>query len=311
MNQSTSEDDSGAASDTRSAVAEVPVIDGETTNGATSEAEIGVRDTLTLVDDLDRVRLFGLELVNAPTLEPVIEEILNGPRRDDGEKLPVVLTPNVDILVHLDESDGTPEAELFSKAQYVLPDGQPLIMVSGFIGEKIAARLPGSELFEELWPRVVAEQIPSVVVASSDHIAELLEARHPKASCVVPPMFDAADDDAIADIVTDVLAASRAVRPSLVFVGIGNPKDARIISALLERWDPRLGPKPLCLGLGGSFLMHLGLKKRAPKIVQRLGMEWFYRFVQEPRRLFHRYFVRDVAFVGIVRREWQASRAKS
>ncbi len=310
MNQSTSEDDSGAVPESRSAVAEVPVVHGLGASDSMPEGENEVRDTLTVTDDLDRVRLFGLEFVNVPTLQPVIEEILHGPRRDD-EKLAVVLTPNVDILVHLDESDGTPEAELFSRAQYVLPDGQPLVFVSRFLGDKLAARLPGSELFEELWPRVVAEQLPSVVVASSDHIAELLEARHPKASCVVPPMFDVDDDDAIAEIVTDVLAASRAIRPSLVFVGIGNPKDARIISCLLERWDPRLGPKPVCLGLGGSFLMHLGLKKRAPKIVQTLCMEWFYRFVQEPRRLFHRYFVRDIAFLGIVRREWQVSRARN
>ncbi len=310
MNQTTSEDDPGATAGHLAEEAESTMVQKGTSHERSPDEGIGIRDSLTIVDDLQRVQLFGLDLVNSPSLDPVIEEILNGPRRDD-EKLPVVLTPNVDILVHLDEATGTPEAELFSRAQYCLPDGQPLIIVSRFIGDRIAARLPGSELFHELWPRVVADQIPAVVVASSDHIAELLEAHHPKASCVVPPMFDVDDFDAIADIVTDVLAASRAVRPSLVFVGIGNPKDARIISALLERWDPRLGPKPLCLGLGGSFLMHLGLKKRAPKIVQKFGMEWFYRFLQEPRRLFHRYFIRDVAFVGIVRREWRAHRAKT
>ena len=49
--------------------------------------------------------------------------------------------------------------------------------------------------------------------------------------------------------------------------------------------------------------MYTGLKKRAPRLVQRLGLEWFYRFCQEPRRLFGRYFVRDLAFLTIVVRE--------
>jgi N-acetylglucosaminyldiphosphoundecaprenol N-acetyl-beta-D-mannosaminyltransferase len=268
---------------------------------------IVVEEDVSIVDGLNRTRLFGLDLVNAPSLDPVIKEILDGPACSD-DVLPVVLTPNVDIVVQLAQSPGSPEEELFSRAQFCLPDGQPLVMVSRFMGEQIEARLPGSELFQELWPRVVADDIPTVVVASSDQIAEMLEARHPRASCVVPPMFDEDDTDAIADIVTDILAAARAVRPSLIFVGIGNPKDARIISALFDRWDPRLGQVPLCLGLGGSFSMHLGLKRRAPRLIQRIGMEWFYRFLQEPRRLFYRYFIRDMAFIGIVRREWRAAR---
>ncbi len=265
-------------------------------------------DDLTILDDLDRVRLFGLDFVNAPSLEPVVEEILSGPRRDD-EVLPVVLTPNVDILVHLDRAPGdAAEVDMFRRAQFCLPDGQPIVAVSGLLGDRLEARLPGSELFERLWPRIVAEDVPVVVVASNGEIAGMLNEQHPTGRYLVAPMFDPDDGDSIADLVSDILTAAAAVRPNLVLVGIGNPKDARIVSALFERWDPRLGPKPLSLGLGGSFAMHLGLKKRAPVWVQRIGMEWFYRFVQEPRRLFHRYFVKDTAFLGIVAREWRAIR---
>lgn len=272
------------------------------------EIEIPPADDLTIVDDLDRVRLFGLDLVNAGSLHPVIEEILHGPRRDD-EKLPVVLTPNVDIVVHLDRAPSSIEAEMFRRAQYCLPDGQPLVIVSRLLGERLKARLPGSGLFQHLWPKIVEASVPVMVVASSDDIAGRLEREHPKAGFIVPPMFDADDEGAIAEIVDGMLGAARAGRPDLILVGIGNPKDARIIAALFDRWDSRLGPKPLCLGLGGSFAMYLGLKKRAPDWVQRVGLEWFYRFLQEPRRLFHRYFVRDMAFFGIVRREWQSGRS--
>ena len=258
---------------------------------------------------LERIHLFGLDLVNAATLEPVIDDVLAGPH-PDGDIRPVVLTPNVDILVHLEELPDSVEADLFRRARYCLPDGQPLVIVSRLLGRPLLARLPGSGLFYDLWPRVVAERIPSLVVASSDQIADMLQREHPKASLVVPPFFDADDEDALSAVVDELLAAARAIPPMLVFVGIGNPKDARLIVRLLDRWDEgRLGPKPVCLGLGGSFSMYLGLKKRAPSWIQRAGLEWFYRFLQEPRRLFHRYFIRDLAFIGIVRRQWRATRS--
>lgn len=286
-------------------IEEVTVTAGSVVDATASGAP---DDEPIVLDGLRRTRLFGLDLVNEPSLAPVVEQILDGPRRDD-DLLPLVLTPNVDIVVHLDSAPDSPEAELFERAQYCLPDGQPLVLFSKYLGERLQARLPGSGLFAELWPQVVERDIPAVVVASSDKVADMLADEHPKAGFVVPPYVDADDEQGIADVVTDILASARAVRPSLVFVGIGNPKDARIIANLLDRWDPQLGERPLCLGLGGSFSMYLGLTKRAPDWIQEIGMEWFYRFLQEPRRLFHRYFIRDAAFIGIVRREWRRSRA--
>ncbi len=269
------------------------------------DVEIVVGDDITVTDDLDRVDLFGLRMVNAASLAPVVYELLEGPRRDD-EVVPVVLTPNVDIVVHLDEDPDSIEADLFRRAQYCLPDGQPLVLFSRIHGETLKARLPGSGLFAELWPLLTAEQRPVVVVASSDEIADRLREEHPKAGFIVPPMFDADDQSQIDAIVNDILTSARAVRPDMVLVGIGNPKDARIIAALFDAWEERLGPKPLALGLGGSFAMYLGITRRAPDWIQRIGMEWFFRFAQEPRRLFHRYFVRDAAFLGIMKRQWQA-----
>ena len=249
--------------------------------GVADDIQIVPGDDVVITDDLERVELFGLQMVNAESLAPVIDELLDGPRRDD-KILPLVLTPNVDIVVHLDEDPDSIEAEMFRRAQYCLPDGQPVVLFSRIHGEPLRARLPGSGLFADLWPRLTAEKRPVVVVASSDDIADRLREEHPKAGFIVPPMFDA-DDPA--------------------------PKDARIIAALFDRWDQRLGPKPLAMGLGGSFAMYLGITKRAPDWIQRIGMEWFFRFAQEPRRLFHRYFVRDAAFLGIMKREWQAGRS--
>jgi N-acetylglucosaminyldiphosphoundecaprenol N-acetyl-beta-D-mannosaminyltransferase len=262
-----------------------------------------------VADRLRRVGLFGLDLVDAASIDEVIEEILRGSLRLDPagepmpEVLPLVLTPNVDIIVQLDKPDAARERMLFERAQFCLPDGQPVVLASRLLGRPLTTRLAGSDLFARLWPRVVAEQISTVVVASSDEVAGRLEAEKPNATFVIPPMFDGADADAVASVADDILEACRGQRPTLLMIGVGHPKDARVLGALLDRWPAELGQPPVAMGLGGSFAMYLGLLKRAPVILQRLSLEWFYRFCQEPRRLFRRYFIEDLAFVGIVARE--------
>jgi N-acetylglucosaminyldiphosphoundecaprenol N-acetyl-beta-D-mannosaminyltransferase len=261
-------------------------------------------------DGLRRVRLFGLDLVDAPSLDPVIDRILD--RRHDEHPVPVVLTPNVDILVHLDRNPGWADRELFRTAQYCLPDGEPLVLFSRLFGRPLGTRLAGSDLFAELWPEVVRRRIAAVVVASSEEIAGRLRSEHPAVEVIVPPQFEADDNAAVERLVERMLDASRAVGgPELIFVGIGHPKDARLIGALRKHWDLDIGPMPLAMGLGGSFAFYLGLTKRAPRWIQRLSMEWFYRFLQEPRRLFWRYFVRDLGFLPIVWREYRAQRRRN
>ncbi len=273
-------------------------------NTAIEPAVAPLADDLRVVDDLPRRRVFGLDFVAAEGLEAVVDAILDGPYLSD--RLPAVVTPNVDILVHLERNETSVETKVFHDAQFCLPDGQPIVIASRLLASPLPARLPGSGLFEKLWPRVCTEDVPVTVVASSDQIAEGLAAEHPRTQTIVAPMFTVDDTETQAALAAEVIERARQDCPRLVFVGIGNPKDARIIDQILRQWPSDLGPKPLCLALGASFAMYLGHAKRAPEWVQRVGMEWFYRFAQEPRRLFYRYFVRDTAFFGIVWRAWKS-----
>ncbi len=263
-----------------------------------------------VVDRLPRVRVFGLDFVSCGSVAEVSRRLLEGAVVAD-DREPMLVTPNVDIMVHLDRNPDSPEADVFRRAQYCLPDGQPLVWASRLIGRRLEARLPGSGLFADLWPRLVAQRRPVVVVAPSQIVADELRRQHPMASFVVPPMFDADDTGAIDSIVTRVIELSRRCRPEFVLIGIGNPRDPRVATRLLRTWPPELGPRPVTMALGASFQLYLGHTKRAPEWVQRIGMEWFHRFMQEPRRLFHRYFIKDMAFVGIVWQELKATRRDS
>ncbi len=270
----------------------------------------GASATTSPVDELRRRRLFDLDFVDAPGLEPVLSSLLERRNPPDGTWMDTVLTPNVDIMVHLAAPgvEQSIESRMFQRSWYCLPDGQPIVAASRLLGRPLGARLTGSGLFALLWPRLVTDRRSVFMVASSELIVERLENEYPELRSTVAPMFDA-DDSATIDRLAGAVIASATERAlEYVIVGVGNPKDARIAEAVLRLWPATLGRSPTILALGGSASMYVGITKRAPEWLQRIGMEWFYRFLQEPRRLFHRYFVRDVAFVKLVWRQWRTDR---
>jgi N-acetylglucosaminyldiphosphoundecaprenol N-acetyl-beta-D-mannosaminyltransferase len=265
-------------------------------------------------DGLRRRRLFGLDFVDAPDLQPVLRAVL-GRAPASGSAvlpvLPVLVTPNVDIVVQLEQAPGAVEADLMRRARFCLPDGMPIVAASRLLRQPLSARLTGSGLFELLWPALAEDGRPVLVLSASSAISARLLRDVPEARFVVPPWFDSLDTAAVDRVVDQLLTAAAERRPELVLLGIGHPKDPVVAARLLERWPAELGPPPLVCCLGGSFAMYAGLKRRAPGWMQRAGLEWFYRFVQEPRRLFRRYFVRDLAFVGIVVRQARTARQLS
>jgi N-acetylglucosaminyldiphosphoundecaprenol N-acetyl-beta-D-mannosaminyltransferase len=258
-------------------------------------------------DGLRRRNLYGLDLVNEPGLEPVLEAVLDHGRVEH-EALPVLVTPNVDILIQLDQHPESPEAEIFRRAAYVLPDGMPLVVASRLLRRPLEARLPGSGLFELLWPRLVADGRRVVLLCASEEIVERLDPGTDEVRFVIPPWFDVRNDTEVDGVVEDLLEAATSGEAEYVLLGMGHPKDAVVAGRFLHHWPATDRPAPLLLGLGGSFAMLAGIKKRAPGWVQRIGMEWFYRFVQEPRRLFRRYFVEDPGFLRLVVAEARGGR---
>ncbi len=268
--------------------------------GAGSEVEGGV-------DQLRRRRLFGLDFVDAESLEPVLSSLLSRRRPVDDQMLETVLTPNVDIMVHLTQpgAERSIEWRMFQRSQYCLPDGQPIVLASRLLGRPLGARLTGSGLFALLWPRLVTDRRAVFMVASSEVIVDRLLAEYEDLRSTVAPMFDADDTETIEQLAKAVIESASVESLDYVILGIGNPKDARIADAIVRMWPSELGRPPTILALGGSASMYVGITRRAPEWVQRIGMEWFYRFLQEPRRLFHRYFVRDMAFIKLVWRHWR------
>ncbi len=85
----------------------------------------------------------------------------------------------------------------------------------------------------------------------------------------------------------------------ILFVAISSPKK----EIFLEKYKDLLGKIPFVMGVGGSFDVVAGKTKRAPRWMQKAGLEWFYRFIQEPRRMWKRYLVGNFRFLMLMLRE--------
>ena len=203
-----------------------------------------------------------------------------------------VITPNLDILRRLvtDVSFARDCAE----ATLRLPDGMPLVWASRLQKTPLPERVAGSDLIWSL-TAAAAEQGLSVFLlggnpgAAAD-AAAVLSARHPTlrvAGVLCPEFGFEADPARVVSIVAQVAEA----RPDIVYVALGSPKQEHLIRDL----RPVL-PSAWFLGIGISFSFVSGEVARAPRWMQRLGLEWFHRLVNDPRRLFARYIVQGLPF---------------
>jgi N-acetylglucosaminyldiphosphoundecaprenol N-acetyl-beta-D-mannosaminyltransferase len=214
---------------------------------------------------------------------------------DAGDK-GFIVTPNLDHIVKL-QKDRTLRAA-YDRASIVVSDSTPLGWAAKLIGEPFRARV--GNLPVDIIRLAAREQYRVFLLGSDDAtLAEAvaaLRARLPGIR-IVGTQNGYFEDDA------PVVRAINESRPHILFVAMGCPKQERWINEHLDDLDINVAA---CVG--GAFSYFAGKVARAPKIVQRVGMEWFWRFLHEPRRLFRRYFVDDVAFARMLIRELRTRR---
>jgi N-acetylglucosaminyldiphosphoundecaprenol N-acetyl-beta-D-mannosaminyltransferase len=188
------------------------------------------------------------------------------------------------------------------EADLVLADGMAIVWASRILGKPLSERVPGIDLFERLLEAAAREDFSVYLLgASQDVLDDLLREvarRHPDLR-VVGSRNGFFSDEASGDVAREISAC----RPDILFVGISTPKK----EIFLETWGREIDTL-VCHGVGGSFDVVAGKTKRAPILWQRLGIEWLYRIVQEPRRMWKRYLVTNTVFVSMVLREWCRTR---
>jgi N-acetylglucosaminyldiphosphoundecaprenol N-acetyl-beta-D-mannosaminyltransferase len=203
-----------------------------------------------------------------------------------------IITVNVDVARLASRNPDL--AELVATGSLVVADGMPLVWAARAGGQVLPERVTGSALVLSLSAAAAADRRSVFILGGAagvpDKAAEALRLRSPDLRVVgtdSPPFGFDRTDEGVRQTVATVAAAA----PDLVLVGLGFPKQEKLIEQLRQAW-----PNAWYLACGGGIPMAAGVTPRATPLVQRLGLEWAHRLILEPRRLARRYLWDDVPF---------------
>jgi len=244
----------------------------------------------------EKIVLFGVPIDNLTLAETVdrIEEMI----RSGGTHQHVVV--NVDKIVKLQRDPQLREA--IRDCDLINADGQPIVWASRLLGQPLKERVTGIDLFGALVERCAQRGFRPFFLGAREEVVQtmagVLKAQHPRLQ-----LAGWRNGYWINEEEASVVAQVKQARPDVLFVALSSPKK----EIFLRRWKAEL-QVPFVMGVGGTFDVVAGLVKRAPGWMQRCGLEWLYRLIQEPRRMWRRYLVDDMAFLAMLWREWRTAR---
>ena len=213
----------------------------------------------------------------------------------------VVFTPNVDHLVKLQKDNEF--CRVYQEADYRVCDSQLIMYASRFLGQPIKEKVSGSDLFPAFYRRYGDD--PNVKIFLLGGLAGVAEqARHNinvkvGRNMVVEtysPPFGFENDPIECQKIIDLVNRSGA---SVLAVGVGAPKQEKWIC----QYRSRLTSIRTFLAIGATIDFEAGCLRRSPAWMSSVGLEWLYRLVKEPGRLWKRYLVEDVAFFVLILRQ--------
>lgn len=209
-----------------------------------------------------------------------------------------IVTGNLDHLYRL-QSDQEFKSS-YEAASLVLADGMPIVWLSRILhlsgSDELTERVAGSDLFWELGRISQSHGIRIFLLGgvegAADGAKEALEKAYPGCDIcgTYCPPFETFNTQEEQD---EILRRVRAASPDVLLVAFGAPKQEKWILANKHRLGVLVS-----IGVGGSFEMACGIVRRAPKIYQQLGLEWAYRLMQDPARLYDRYVRHDLPFLA-------------
>lgn len=256
---------------------------------------------------LQKANLFGFHFLSASDYDNLLWDLEKGTVLAEHE-LPILITPNVDQIVKYHKRENENLRKRMIHAKYILPDGQPLVWLSKLKRKKLESRLTGSDFFPLLWKHSIAAGKKVSLVLSKQEVADALKKEDPKMNYLVPSFYQVSDANEHAIIVDAVYTMVKEREADYLIIGLGFPKQEYLALALIERCREEGVDPPLMFLLGASMEFYTQVKKRAPKIYQKMGLEFLHRILSEPRRMLKRYLVDDLAFLPLAFKELLTAR---
>ena len=222
----------------------------------------------------------------------VIDEMISSNKKN------YIVAINVDVVMKIEKDSYL--KKIIDEADMTLVDGKPLIWISKWHKKPVKAKVSGSDLVPELCKRAANKGYSIFIIGGKDGIAEQarvnLEKNYSGIKVVgtyAPPIGFEKDEKEVGRInkmISDV-------HPDLLIVCFGCPKQEKWIYENYIKYDAKVS---VCAGATVDFLA--GNVNRAPKWMSDCGLDWFYRFLMEPKRMFKRYFLDDVKIIKLIRK---------
>jgi N-acetylglucosaminyldiphosphoundecaprenol N-acetyl-beta-D-mannosaminyltransferase len=232
---------------------------------------------------MDKIRILNIDVLNI-TRQQLLENLHEG----------VLITPNLDHLIKLQKDREF--YECYQKAEWVVCDSNILRLFSKLLKKPFVEAIPGSSFFTSyyMYHKDDADCKIFLLGAKEGVAAKAMERINAKIGRQIvvgaySPSFGFEKNEEECKEIVNIINKSDA---NVVLVGVGAPKQEKWIM----KWKHLMPGVKVWMALGATIDFEAGNVKRAPKIYQKLAMEWLYRFTREPKRLFHRYFVDDMKF---------------
>lgn len=203
---------------------------------------------------------------------------------------------NVDVVMKIEQD--TYLKKIVDQADMVLVDGKPLVWISKIHKRPVKAKISGSDLVPIICKDAAEKEYTVFIIGGKDGVAEKakesLEKIFPEIKVVgtYAPPFGFEKNKNELDKINKMISH---VHPDVLIVCFGCPKQEKWVYENYQKYDAKVS---ICAGATVDFLA--GNVNRAPKWMSDHGLEWFYRFTQEPKRLFRRYFIDDIKIINLV-----------
>ncbi len=243
----------------------------------------------------EKINICGLEFDNVTLNEAValIDKRLNN-REKKGD---FIVIANQDIINKKQHISELTDKKL-NNAYLITPDGYSIIYAARILGYKMKERVAGPDLMEKVIELSEKKGYVNFFLGAKEEVLDKMvdnfKKKYPAlkvGGVYSPPFCDKFNENENNKIISLVNNS----KCDILWVSFGCPKQEKWIIENIENLNVSL-----TIGIGAAFDFHSGFLKRAPKIIQVLRLEWFYRFLQEPKRLFSRYFIGGFQFLDLI-----------
>ena len=202
---------------------------------------------------------------------------------------------NVDKIVKANKDPNL--RRIINECALINVDGVPIMWAAALLGKPLKERVTGIDLFFAIMERAATKQWRIFLLGATEDVVTTVKQFYER---TYPNIIIAGYRNGYwqPEEEPSIVQQIKAAKADLLFVAISSPKKEQFLNQYQAFMNI-----PFAMGVGGTFDIVAGKLKRAPRWMQDIGFEWFYRFLQEPKRMFRRYFIEDMAFFSILFKE--------